>query len=86
MEVLPISKYGKVFKEYFIASHDLDFSKFVEAYCGSYKLIQSWAHLQECMVESFKKSNFSVLEIKTDAVESLHIRNKYWQEVEKRLV
>ncbi len=84
-EVLPISDYGKVFKEYFIAQHNLDFKPLVEAYCGKYFLINSWNDFKNKIQESIQEKNFTVLEIKTDAQKSLHLRRKFWSEVDKNL-
>ncbi|MFO7446944.1 MAG: 2-succinyl-5-enolpyruvyl-6-hydroxy-3-cyclohexene-1-carboxylic-acid synthase [Ignavibacteriaceae bacterium] len=84
-EVLPISNYGKVFKEYFIAPHNLDFSKFVKAYNGNYYGIKSWEHFRKSFAGALNKKAFSVLEIKTDAVKSLAVRKKFWVETDKKL-
>ncbi len=80
-EILPISSYGKVFEKYFIAQHDLDFKYFVDAYRGNYKLIKSWNDFQVSFKAAFTKKNFSVLEIKTNAVESLKLRRQFWKAV-----
>ncbi|MEO8398986.1 MAG: 2-succinyl-5-enolpyruvyl-6-hydroxy-3-cyclohexene-1-carboxylic-acid synthase [Ignavibacteriaceae bacterium] len=84
-EVLPISNYGKIFKEYFIAPHDLDFEIFIKGYSGNYHLIKSWKDLNSKLKSSLKKKNFSVLEIQTNAEKSLQLRRKYWTEVDKNL-
>ena len=84
-EVLPVSKFGKVFKEYFIAPHDLDFSPFVKAFDGNYSLVKSWENFRSEFGKALKKKNFSVLEIKTDAQASLKLRQTYWNEVNKSL-
>ncbi len=84
-EILPISDYGKVFKEYFIAAHHLDFEPFVKGYGGNYKLIKSWEHFKESFNESLKEKNFSVLEFKTDAVKSLGVRKKFWDEIARQI-
>ena len=84
-EVLPISDYGKVFKDYFIVSHNLDFSHFVKGYGGNYKLIRSWSGLKTAFNKALESKNFSVLEIKTNAVESLSVRKKFWEEIGKRI-
>ena len=85
-EVLPISEYKEVFKEFFIAPHNLDFSHFVKAYNGNYILIKNWTHLNEAFKSALQEKSFSVLEIKTNACESLTLRKKYWKEVEKQLI
>ncbi len=81
-EVLPISNYGKVFKKYFVAPHDLDFKNFTKAFSGNYKLIKSWNDFKISFSPAIKRKNFSVLEIKTNAVESLNLRKKFWKAVQ----
>ncbi len=85
-EVLPISKYKEVFNEFFLAPHSLDFSYFVKAYQGNYTLISDWESLHETFYSALNNKSFSVLEVRTDAVESLELRKKYWQEIEKQLM
>lgn len=85
-EVLPISKYKDVFDEFFLTPHFLDFSYFVKAYSGNYSLIKDWETFHETFFSALNANNFSVLEIKTDSVESLKLRKKYWQEIEKQLM
>jgi len=94
-EVLPISKYlsssneiknGKeIFNKYFITPHDLDFSPFVKGYGGNYILVKNKNHFRESLCAALKSKNFSVIEIQTNAVKSLNLRNKYWEEVDKEL-
>ena len=85
-EVLPISKYKEVFNEFFIAPHSLDFSYFVKGYGGNYSLISDWNSFRETMISTLNNKSFSVLEIRTNAAESLELRKKYWQEIEKQLI
>ena len=84
-EVLPISAYGKVFKEYFIASHHLDFAPFVKGYGGNYKLIQSWEDFSSSIKKAFKQKKFTVLELKTYAKKSLKNRRLYWAKTAEAL-
>jgi 2-succinyl-5-enolpyruvyl-6-hydroxy-3-cyclohexene-1-carboxylate synthase len=84
-EVLPISNYGEVFKEFFIAPHHLDFSPFVKGFAGNYSLIKSWQDFEKRFHNALKQQNFSVLEIKTDAVKSLELRRIFWKEVQKKI-
>ncbi|MEJ2615468.1 MAG: 2-succinyl-5-enolpyruvyl-6-hydroxy-3-cyclohexene-1-carboxylic-acid synthase [Ignavibacteriaceae bacterium] len=85
-EVLPISNYKDVFNEFFLAPHFLDFSYFVKGYAGNYSSIEDWESFTKVFHSALKSSNFSVLEIKTDAAKSLELRKKYWHEVEKQLM
>ncbi len=84
-EVLPISNYGKVFNDFFIASHNLNFANFVKGYEGNYKQIKSWQAFRSAFSDALKSNNFSVLEIKTNAAESLKTRKEFWAKVSKKL-
>ncbi|OGU74318.1 MAG: 2-succinyl-5-enolpyruvyl-6-hydroxy-3-cyclohexene-1-carboxylic-acid synthase [Ignavibacteria bacterium RBG_16_34_14] len=84
-EVLPVSKFGKVFKEFFVAPHDLDFSPFTKAFEGYYSLIKSWGNFRTEFTKALERKEFSVLEIKTNAAASLKLRQTYWNEVNKSL-
>ena len=84
-EVLPISNYGKVFNDFFIASHNLNFANFVNGYEGNYKQIKSWQAFRSAFSDALKSNNFSVLEIKTNAAESLKTRKEFWAKVSKKL-
>ncbi len=84
-EILPISKYGKVFKDYFIAPHNLEFEYFVNGYGGSFKKIKSWDQFSTSFKAALKAKKLSVLEIKTNAPKSLATRRKYWKEIEDKL-
>jgi 2-succinyl-5-enolpyruvyl-6-hydroxy-3-cyclohexene-1-carboxylate synthase len=77
-EVLPVSRFGKVFQEFFIAPHDLNFSPFVKAFDGYYSLIKSWDNFKTEFNKALKRKEFSVLEIKTDAAASLKLRHTYF--------
>lgn len=84
-EVLPISKYGKVFNDYFVAPHNLDFSSLVNAFGGNYTLAKSWENFKFGFKKTLARKNFSVLEVKTDATASLKLRQAYWEEANKAL-
>lgn len=84
-EVLPVSRFGKIFQEFFIAPHDLDFSPFVKGFDGNYSLIKSWENFRIEFDKALRKKNFSVLEIRTNAAASLKLRQTYWNAVNKSL-
>ncbi len=84
-EVLPISKYGKVFNDYFVAPHNLDFSPFVKAFGGNYSLVKNRENFKIEFRKALTRKNFSVLEIKTKAADSLKIRQAYWKEANANL-
>ncbi len=85
-EVLPISSYGEVFKKFFLTPHNLDFKYFVDAYGGNYKRVKSWKEFGSSFRGTFRKKNFSVLEIKTGSAESLSLRKKFWKAVGESIV
>jgi 2-succinyl-5-enolpyruvyl-6-hydroxy-3-cyclohexene-1-carboxylate synthase len=82
-EVLPVSKYRKVFKEFFTAPHNLNFSPLVNSFGGNYSLIQSWENLKTEFKKALRSKQFSVLEIKTDAKSSLRLRQSCWDKEKK---
>lgn len=84
-EVLPISKYGKVFNDFFVSPHNLDFSAFVNAFGGNYSLVKNWENFKFEFKKALTKKTFSVLEIKTDAFASLKLRQAYWEEANANL-
>ena len=83
-EVLPISKYSKIFKEFFITPHDLDFSYFVKAYGGNYRKIKNWKDFDSSFKNALRGKNFSVIEVQTKAVQSLNLRKKIWSLIDKK--
>lgn len=84
-EVLPVSRFGKIFKEFFIAPHDLDFSPIIKSFSGKYSLIKNWENFRAEFNKALKRKEFSVLEIKTDAAASLKLRQTYWNAANKSL-
>lgn len=80
-EVLPISKYKNIFEEYFATPHNLDFSKLVRAFAGNYHEVKSWKVFKELISAESTGKMLSVLELKTDPIESLSIRRKYYDKV-----
>jgi 2-succinyl-5-enolpyruvyl-6-hydroxy-3-cyclohexene-1-carboxylate synthase len=84
-EILPISSHGKIFKDYFIAPLNLDFSYFVSAYKGNYKKIKDRKNFQKTFKDSLTKKNITVIEIPTDSKKSLSLRKRFWKEVSKKM-
>lgn len=84
-EILPVSNYGKVFKEYFVASHNLEFAPFVKGFGGNYYNIKSITSFKKNFKKALSEKSFTVLELKTDAVKSLAARRKYWDSVTELL-
>lgn len=80
-EMLPISTYGKIFKDNFITPHDLDFSHFVKGYHGHYESIKNWNHFASAFQKSLSRKKLTVLEFKTNAQVSLRQRKFYWEKV-----
>jgi 2-succinyl-5-enolpyruvyl-6-hydroxy-3-cyclohexene-1-carboxylate synthase len=81
---LPISAYKDIFTEYFITPHNLSFDKFVDAYGGNYKLIDSWADLAVTFNSAVNSDGLAVLEISTDSGESIENRRRFWEKVKEK--
>lgn len=80
-EVLPISNYKKIFEKYFVTPHDLEFKVFIQAYGGNYRLVKNWQNFRRLLKQAANNNSFSVLELKTNAIESLSLRRKYFEKV-----
>ena len=82
---LPIA--GKVnrFNEFFVTPHNLEFSELVKSFGIDYHSISSKSLLKYLIIKGLNKNCTSVLEIQTDAVRSVEIRNKYFNEVRKKI-
>lgn len=75
--MLPIARYGKLFNEYFISSHNLKFGTIVRSFGGEYKLIKSWKDLNKSLLTALGQKMITVLEIKTNIKNSVSLRKKY---------
>ncbi|MDZ7623408.1 MAG: 2-succinyl-5-enolpyruvyl-6-hydroxy-3-cyclohexene-1-carboxylic-acid synthase [Ignavibacteriaceae bacterium] len=84
-ESLPIAGKVKQFREYFITPHNLELDSIVKSFGINHQLITSRSQLQSHLIKSLNKNSSSVLEIQTNAVKSAELRNKYFNEVKKKL-
>jgi len=84
-ELLPISGYRDIFKDYFLTPHNLDFESFVRAYGGTHKIITSWDDFTSRLQNINSQPGLHVYEIRTDARASTDLRKKYWQKVEEAM-
>ena len=84
-EILPISNYKEIFNKYFVVPHNLDFSPFVKAYGGKYKRVKNWKDFNKSLETAFRSKNLNVIEIKTNAPNSLSTRKKFWNAVGNKL-
>jgi len=86
-ESLPISDYKEFLSKNFLTPLNIDFNSFVDAYKGNYIKIKSWRQFHWKLLSSVWNKRLTVLEIKTDAVKSKQLRQKYWaasaKEIEK---
>lgn len=80
-EVLPISNYKKIFKEYFATPHNLDFKKLVLAFGGNYHKVKGWTDFRQHLSKESNQKTLSVLEIQSDPIKSLSLRRKYYEKV-----
>ena len=84
-ETLPIADKSERFKEYFITPHNLNFSDITEAFGIDYQLIKQKSDLQTFLKNISNRKTPIVFEVKTNAVKSAELRNKYFNEVKKKL-
>jgi 2-succinyl-5-enolpyruvyl-6-hydroxy-3-cyclohexene-1-carboxylate synthase len=84
-ETLPIADKSERFKEYFITPHNLNFSEITEAFGIDYKLIRQKSNLQTFLKNISNRKTPIVFEVKTNAVKSVELRNKYFNDVRKKL-
>jgi 2-succinyl-5-enolpyruvyl-6-hydroxy-3-cyclohexene-1-carboxylate synthase len=82
---LPVSRYPKFLQEYFITPHKLNFEKLTKAYGIDYSKAKTWKNFKDLMRNTVAKKKMSVIEIQTDAVRSLNLRKKYWDESNRLL-
>ena len=82
---LPVSRYPDFLREYFIAPHNLDFEKFTKAFRIDYAKVKVWPSFKELLHKAVSKKKTFVIEIQTDAVRSLALRNQYWVESNRLL-
>jgi 2-succinyl-5-enolpyruvyl-6-hydroxy-3-cyclohexene-1-carboxylate synthase len=75
----------KNFDEYFITSQNLVFSKLVKAFGGNYYNPKSWISFNNYLVKTKYDTEFSVIELKTNAKKSVELRKKYWAEVNHKI-
>lgn len=80
---LPISEAQDVFKKYFLTPVKLDFEKIIKTFGLDYKLIKTSTQLN--LAINRRSDIPQVIEIKTDAVESLRKRRDYWNAVVKEV-
>ena len=84
-ESLPIAQKVNKFREYFITPHNLDLSNIVSSFGIDYQLITSLSKLRFQLKKYLNKNLPSVLEIRTNAIQSAELRNRYFNEVKKKL-
>lgn len=76
--MLPISSYGKMFRDYFTVPHNLDFGSIVGSFNARYRLIKTREELKESLAAALKEKIITVLEVKTDMKISLKMRKEYF--------
>ena len=84
-ESLPIAEKYKQFREYFVTPHNLDLEAIVKSFGINYQFIANRSKLQQHLKNSLSKNIPSLFEIQTDAAKSVELRNKYFDEVKKKL-
>ena len=86
-ESLPIAVYREIMQKNFLTPLNLDFGAFVAAYGGRFFKIKNWRDFHRKLLSSTGNKTLTVLHLKTNAVNSKLLRQKYWsraaQEIEK---
>jgi 2-succinyl-5-enolpyruvyl-6-hydroxy-3-cyclohexene-1-carboxylate synthase len=84
-ESLAIAQKVNRFREFFVAPHNLELSGVVKSFGINYQLITGRNQLKSQLIKSLNKNSPSVLEIQTNAVKSDELRERYFNEVKKKL-
>ena len=84
-ESLPIAKKVKHFDKFFTTPHNLDLAEIVKSFGINHRLISTRRELQQYLRNMLNHNIPSVLEIQTDAVKSVELRAKIFNEVKKHL-
>ena len=82
---LPIAQKVNRFNDFFVNPHNLEISELVKSFGIDYHLISGKSRLKHLISKLLNKNSTSVLEIKTDAERSVELRNKYFNEVRKKI-
>lgn len=86
-ESLPISRFGKIFRDNFSTPLKLEFEKIVKAFNGIYYIVGESKGFIKTLGKSSKNRNLCVIEIRTDARLSKIFRSDFWEtatgEIEK---
>ena len=83
--MLPGSSKKKSFTDYFITPHNLNISKIVNSFGLKHYIIKSNEDLKKKIDSFIHDKTFTVLELKTNATESVKFRNKYWTSAVKKI-
>lgn len=75
----------KNFEKYFITSQNLNFSNLVKAFGGNYYKPKSWISFNNYLIKIKYDTEFSVIELKTDAKKSVELRKKYLAEIKHQI-
>ena len=78
---LPVTRFTNEFKEFFKVEEPQNYSEILKGMVGYHKLMMSWQQFRREFVASFERKGVSVLELQTDAAESLKIREVFWERV-----
>ena len=82
---LPVSKYPEFLEEYFITPHKLNFEKLTIAFDIKYSKAKSWSNFNSLLLKAIEEKEVNVIEVTTDSISSLKLRNQYWSESKKLL-
>ena len=75
----------KVFEKYFLTPHNLNFAELTKGFGVKHTLIKNWNHFRNSFITAINNKNIQVLELNTDSIQSLKIREHYWNKVRQTL-
>jgi 2-succinyl-5-enolpyruvyl-6-hydroxy-3-cyclohexene-1-carboxylate synthase len=84
-ESLPIAQKVNRFREFFVSPHNLELSGIVKSFGIDYQLIMRRSQLKSHLNKSLNKKHPSVLEIQTNSVKSVELRERYFNEVKQKI-
>ena len=68
-----------------LTPHNLNFAELTKGFGVKHTLIKKWSHFRNSFNTAIKNKNIQVLELKTDSIQSLKIREQYWDKVRQTL-
>lgn len=77
---LPVSRYKKIFKDYFLTPSELNFGDISKAFGIKYKLVKSLSDYKKSILNSKKLKSSLILEVRTNSLFTKSLKEKFWSE------